>query len=111
MTMRLQARLSRDQVIGRNFGEAKGEAEKDPKQLPILRKGLSVQGRKKRTEQMREPDRGQESERGLKAGRIKGTKGPVSFITRSSISDSHLHSLYLSRTFSHPPTPLHCRTR
>ena len=39
----------------------------------------------------------------------KGDKVPIFF--RSLISHPHLHSLYLSRTFPHPPTQLHCRIR
>ncbi len=46
--MWLQARLSRDQGIRGNFGEEKGGAEKDPKQLAISRRGLSGAGKEEK---------------------------------------------------------------
>ena len=60
-----------------------------------------MQGRKKRTEQIREPDRGQESKRGLEGSEDRLREQSSKFL--SSIDhrfrNRTWHSLYLSYTF------------
>ena len=62
-----------------------------------------------RTKRMWEPNRGQES---CGAMEDKGIEVPVSSFTKLLILYLrlylHLHSFYFSRSFSHPPTLLHC---